>query len=447
MRVNTSSRAAKNPAPHRRLIALVICVGAVSTGWATDYSATAGVEARPTYNDNLRMAETDKTAVYKYMLTPNIKLDAKTETTTFELASIFYFNRYDKTEFNSDDQNVLFVFNHAFESSSVGLNANLVRESTITSEVLTTGLIGDTAQRTEQYVLSPSWIYELNDTNQFQLQGSYVSQDYASEQYTPYKNTSANFDWVHIATERLKLVASLTYSNYHSDDITFDVPRTDTIYPGIPFVIPQGYFGSESYSTRTKDKGAQLGVDYQWSEQSMIQARAGRSKSTTSYPLKGDDVVCADPFSQVFGAICDPEETTDQMSTAQLNWTWNNETQQFSLNGTKTTQPTSSGYTVDALRVGSSWSYKLTELDQIAATATLVRNRSKNASQVRNAAIADRDYQSASISYQRQFGQEWFVSTTYQFNRQKYTEVDFDANSNVYSVGIRYQPQAWHWAR
>jgi hypothetical protein len=453
-------------------VALVVFIGIASGSAATDYSSGARLNVDASHNDNLRMSETDKISVNKYLVTPVFTLSADTERSKLQLASTLYFNRYDKNEFDSNDQNIGLAFTHEFENSSVGLNANVVRDSTITSEQLTSGVVGRKAERTERYQAAPSWSYTLNETNVLQLNGSYTIQDYRTSSYTGYKNIGTGLDWIHIINERFKLVVSATYSDYHSDDSEkLDVPNQNISIPvqtgidseGEPIIIeqglPAGIFGQQTYSTRTKESGGQVGLDYYWSEASLLQARVGRSRSKTTYPITDSSDVCSNAFrltllqssslyAPFVSGFCDLESNSDLLSTAQLNWNWSNEHQQFSLSTTKSSQPSSNGYVIDALQVSSSWSYRLTEKDQISANLSLVRNRAINKkSSLQNTSIANRDYESAALSYRRQVNEQWSVSASYQFGQQKYNDIDTQANSKIISLGIRYQPQEWHWAR
>jgi opacity protein-like surface antigen len=264
---------------------------------------------------------------------------------------------------------------------------------------------------------------------------------------------------VHVLTERIKTVLAAKYSDFQSDEIHFDVPDFDTGFidgfTGDP--ILRGYLGRQGQSTHTKDKGFDLGLDYQWSERTLIQGRVGRSTSDTSYPLSNEDTVCGNPiylplleqFGPLLNAVCvEREGSKDNLLTADLDWNWQTERQQFNLHASKSTAPSSNGYVVDAVQASANWSFSLTERDRLTINASLVRNRSvsDDAPQA-NAALSDRDYLSARIGYRRQLADTWFADATYQYSEQKYGNIDYRANSNLFAIGIRYQPQSWHWAR
>lgn len=434
---------------------------------AVDYSATGSVSAVVSHHDNLRMTERNQVSVEKYLVSPIISFAAKSETSMLSLNSIFYVNRYSDDRFDSDDQNIGLSMAHEMERWTLGLNANLVRESTITSEELSSGIVGETAERAERRAISGSASYTLTDTNLLQFQGAYLDQDYDASGFTGYENSSATLDWLHIFSERWKLVLSASYTKYESEKLPeLPVPYTTIIVPverddgSVDLVpVPRGAYGDQSYSSITETKGGQIGIDYQWSEQSLLQARLGSSNSKSSRSTSFNNPgFCssydynyistqAPEFLIYLGGVCYDDDHS-RVSTAQVSWSWNNEKQKFNLNGTKQTSPTANGYTVDSTQLRSSWSYRLTERDTLGANLTVVRNRALNEDETsRNAAIANRNYASINVSYRRQLSEKWSVSASYQYSEQEYTDLDNNAHGNVVSLTIGYKPQGWHWAR
>jgi hypothetical protein len=427
---------------------------------AADYAAGFSIDAEASRNDNIRSVQADKTAVTKYGLSPRLTAGIHTETTKADLYSTFDVNRYDKSEFNSNDESVALDLSHQFVRSSVGLNANYVRNSTLTSELLTSGRIGTKADLSEQYTLSPNWSYTFTEANLIQLQGTYTEQNYDAPAYIGYKSMNSELDWIHLFNDRTKFTAAATYSDYQSDAVTLQVPASlvddFTFFPPTISRYLTGDFGEQSYSTRTKSMGSQVGVDYQWSEQSQIKVRIGRSQNRTSYPVKDPTQICSNQaYRQLVanrgsvGGICSPlPDTSGAQSNAALDWIWSNERQQFSFNVSKAIQPTSNGYAVDATQLASNWSYQLSELNSIAASLSVARNRTiDHANTLQNASLADRNYGSATLQYQRQLTQHWFLYASFQFSEQQYIQLDYQASSKVYSLHLSYRPQQWHWAR
>lgn len=423
------------------------------------------MKVNASHNDNIRLVESGKTAVREIEAAPTLTFGANTETTKFEFDSLFSFKRFDKSEFNSDDQYLTLTFSHEFERSTVGLGAKLVHDSTITSELLTTGRIGDTAVHAEHYELTPSWTYTLNESNLLKLAATYATQNYDSNAYIGYDNPSGEVDWIHVFNDRFKWVTSATYSDYRSDTLsTFAIPGPT--WPSSSG-ITTGQFGEQSYSIRTKTTGLQIGVDYLITEQSTLSARLGRSRNDTTYPIKDPNNVCSNAeYLQLIsnpqylqlvqlgllpavGGICNSiPHDVQVVASNELDWSWQSERQNIAIRASQSTQPTANGYTVEALQVNSNWGYQLTEFDSASASLVLVRNRaSGSTAQLPIAASADRNYAAATLAYQRQLNQDWYVTANYQFSYQKYTQTDYRADSHAILLGIEYRPTQWHWSR
>src|ERR1022692_3809078 len=106
----------------------------IAKAGAADYAADFAIDSEASHNDNIRLVQRDKTAVNKYDLSPKLTLGINTETNKLELDTTFDFNRYNRSEFNSDDQNIALALSHQFENSSLGLNAGYLHNSTLSSE-------------------------------------------------------------------------------------------------------------------------------------------------------------------------------------------------------------------------------------------------------------------------------------------------------------------------
>jgi hypothetical protein len=436
----------------------VVLIAEVS---AADYAAGFGINTTAGRNDNINLVENDKDkiSVTSYSLSPQLNLNINTETTVIELASTFNFIRFDKSEFDSDDQNVALSLSRQLDTSSLGLNVSYVHNSTTISELLTSGRIGTKADRSELYVLSPRWIYTLNEINQIQLIGAYQTQNFGSNAYTAYKNYRAEFDWIRIINERLKLISAVTYTYYQSDDKgPIPIPQIP-IRIGSEPTVELGELGTQTYSTRTKTPELQIGADYELSEQSTLSARFGGSRSDTIDLVEDPNNVCSNPrylrltrirggFTQLLGGKCNASHNVEQLFTSTINWSWQNEIQDFRLNATKSIQPSSNGYAVDATIIEANWGYQLSERNKVLAGVSLLRNRGINSKDsLQNSSLADRDYGSATLQFQRQLTEYWFVTAGAQYSDQKYTQIDYQGSSRAYTLGIGYRPQQWHWSR
>jgi len=423
------------------LLCGLVALALTSAARAADYSAGMIFAVGGKHDDNIRFVQT----------VPEFKLSAATESTLTELDSRFSFNRFDKSEFNSDDQDIDLSFVKGFETSSLKLDANVVRDSTLTSELLGTGRIGTKAERRELYSFSPSWTYALDENDQIALGASYQNVDYHSTQYIGYHSWDVSLTWTHAFTERLDLQAVTTHSEYRSDDgITQDVPNQNLIINVFGALLPiaKGQFGQQTYFTENKNDGIQIGAGYKLTETSNLTALVGFARSKTDYPLKDPNNDCGNGFRRGFTQFCflTPQEET--APTATLAWNWKGERQDFQLSASKARQPSGDGFIVDATQVALTWSFNLAELHRLSFDFSGTRNRSLASSRAQaNTASIDRDYASATLGYHYQWSENWFIDTTYRYAYQNYTDTDNAANSRVVTLGVRYQPTQWHWSR
>lgn len=265
--------------------------------------------------------------------------------------------------------------------------------------------------------------------------------------------------WVHIISDRMKFTATTIYSDYRSDDVTLDVPAIaggDALSFSPPFFFHQGDFGQQSYITKTTSSGLRVGIDYQWSEQSLIKAQIGGSHLRTSYPIRDPRAICANSIflllaadlGPVVGSACTLQATSNTQSNAGVTWMWNGENQQLNLNATKAIQPTSNGYAVDSTQLASSWNYQPSELNSLNINLSAARNRAiDKTNSLQDSSIADRDYASATVQYARRLSENFVLNASFQFSYQKYVQIDYKASSRSYSLGLRYSPKQWHLAR
>jgi hypothetical protein len=419
---------------------------------ATDYTAGINLDIDAKHDDNVRLVKSNKTAISGVSLSPELTFGADTELTKTALTTQLSSGRYNNSNFNTDNQNVQFSTAHKFEKSNLGLDLGLIRDSTLTSETVGSGRIGDKAERHQRYQVAPSASYSLTEIDQVKVQASISRDDYKSDQYSDYKYTTGNADWIHTLNERVQLVARLTYSDYESDFRDVSVLR-NRIVPAnspplfFPFDVVETVSDTQQLATSSRDKGLQLGAYYLPTEQTSINLLVGKSRNTSDYRVRDPHAICQDAIPSDFSYCAGLPSSSNSLLTAELDSSWKNETHQLSLSLAKSTQPTGDGYTLDSLQINGGWLYQLSELNQLNLKLSWIRNKLLNSSNAQLANSSDRNYGSALISFQRQLSGNWYANASYEHHRQDYTEANYIASSNIISLGIRYQPQQWHWSR
>lgn len=410
---------------------------------ATDYASGFNVITNARHDDNIRLVERDKTAISGVAISPTFNFDINSETSNAELLTTFTSSRYNDSGFNSDDAIISASATHSWERATLGLSLQGLRNSTTTSELTDSGRIGTQADRHEHYQATPSFSYHLSERDIASVQAAYSVDDYGDASYTGYKYGSANLNWIHQLNDRIQLVLRGTYSNYRTDSKTVIVPvYTEFNFGGTPLLIPLGSAAQET-STHSVSRGGMAGFYYSFSENKTLNLLYGRSITVTDYPLRDSLDICG----RFISPLCNQAAQHGNSSNAEIDWTWQGERQQISLSGTKNTQPSSDGNPLDSTQIGIDWNFQLTEFDQVAANLTAIRNRVASSNSLNTAANSDRDYGSATLQYKHQFSESWFLDSSYQYRYQTYKQIDYQASSRVLSLGIRYQPQQWHWSR
>jgi len=427
----------------RSLVAAIGILGSANNAAATDYLIDFDVNTNGVYDDNFRLTDGDEITLSGAEVAPKLLFGASTEQQKFNFASRLRSARYDDDQFDTDDQFATIDYSYQFERSSVGLNADFVRDSTNTSEIVSSGRISNQAERHTRYALSPSWTYALNESNSLTLNARYSKDNYDGRGYIGYDNLQSNLDWNYLINERWSLMARASFSRFETEDRSFFLPYYIIIdFGGGPQAIPIG-ITEQSSATTTKSNGALLGVKYIWSEQQTLTLLVGSSHQKTEYSLKDPEGICG----QYFSALCVRENQSGSSLTLDGSWTWQSERNQLELSATKSTQPTSDGEAVDQSQLTGSWRFSLTELQKLAVILQAVRNRELSDSDANVRSALNRDYESATIEYAYQLTEYWSVNASYRYRTQEYPDFDNSASGQTVSLGVRYHPQQWHWSR
>jgi len=415
-----------------------------SAAQAMDYSVDTTLKAQGRYDNNIRLQPEKGESVSGLEFIPEMTLRGASETTSISLDGTLWFRRFNRSGYDTNDQTLSGSFTHQFERQSVQVAAMLVRDSTLTSEILDSGRVTN-ANRHQQYLVAPSWTVFLGERDQLTLGGSYQQNKYNSESYTDYTYWQGGLTWTRIINERLKLFLQGNYSDYQTQPIDYSFQR---------------------YHTSSTDYGAQIGGSYILSEQLELSLLFGRSKDRTRYHTKLSDSQCvahafgfpvdlSDPLWRellpTFYPMCflDQRNSDAQMTTIDAGLTWNNERNQLSGHLLQQNQPSSNGYTIKQTQLTGGWTYRLWEGGALVTDLTVGRNRTPSGGN--NSIMArqsNRTFGFASMAYRHTLSDNWSLSCRYQYRYQRYDELDIgSANGQVVYLSLSYQPRTRHWSR
>ncbi|MCP3672172.1 MAG: hypothetical protein GY814_17430, partial [Gammaproteobacteria bacterium] len=109
------------------------------------------------YNDNMLMLPT-KTDAYGSSVQPRFRAQVQTESwKSYADLDLHFDNYYNESDFDHDDQFLTLSTTNTGERYQFRLDANYNRNTTLTSEYTSSGVISNT--RREEYELMPTWSY------------------------------------------------------------------------------------------------------------------------------------------------------------------------------------------------------------------------------------------------------------------------------------------------
>lgn len=393
-----------------------------SAAGAADYSAGTSVRVEGNYVDNARLTESDPISLSGSTVAPKFTLGVETERSDTTLDGNLWFRRFNRSEFDSDDQELRFNTKHSGERVDMSLGASMLRDSTLTSELLDSGRVAN-AQRHEQYQATPSISFFLSERNLISFQGAYSTNRYRGDQFTNYDYWQAGLQWTYMLNERLRFFSQYNHSDYQSD------PR-------------QSSFG-QSYSTRSIDDGVQVGGEYALSEAFTVSALIGRTRNDSRYDIDDPNNACI--FLGPLLPACSLEDGKTNLSTGTGTLSWSNTRNQLSASLTQDTRPSSDGYKLESRQLNLRWSYSVWERGTLSTELTAGENKALGGDSLSKQ--SDRDFRYANIAYRHRLDDAWYLDGKYQYRFQDYTNTDDSAESQGVYFGITYQPRDWHWHR
>ncbi len=231
------------------LLLIVFGAGPVSAErWRIQPTASLETE----YDDNVRLTAIDAQSAFSGSLAAALRGIRSSEVSDVEFSVGLAGTSYSGlSELDNNSGYVGLDLGYRLERNQFRLGARLDSESTLTSEVATTGLNQVNKQR-NRLTLDGGWAYLLTDRATLDLGASYQDVSYEDVELLPlfnYRLGAVSLANQYRLTERLGLIGRLSYERYETQDT--------------PFTNEYG------------NAGAQVGADYQLSETTSLSAQLG----------------------------------------------------------------------------------------------------------------------------------------------------------------------------
>ena len=204
---------------HIVLLVCLVCGLQLPEVEAAEWSLVPSIGAKGVYNSNLNLTPLPHDATYGYWVSPAAEFAGKTE--RLEVSSrvaadfVSYFGGLE-TQFTN-----IFLpltLRYKTEKDLLGLTGGFIRDNTLMSELLTTGLVLRFTQR-NQLTANPSWTRRMTEKLSFQASGQLNDTTYENGLglgLVDYQLFGGSGGLLYQMTEQDQIQLSGSYSNFHT---------------------------------------------------------------------------------------------------------------------------------------------------------------------------------------------------------------------------------------
>jgi hypothetical protein len=243
-------------------VAVVACGPASAELWRIE--PTANLETG--YEDNVRLTSTDAEDAFYSNLDAAFRATRSSEVADLGLVVELGASRYAGVpDLDNNSGFAGLELGYRLERQRLRMSVGFTSQSTLTSEVATTGLVQVNRQQ-QTLEVDSGWNYLLSERAAVDLAANYQEVSYEDVEFLPlfdYRVGSVELGGNYAVTERLELTGLLTYGRYEAQGLTNDYSNVDLM----------------------------VGADYLWSETSSLSALVGgRRTEQTFLDLNGSTI-------------------------------------------------------------------------------------------------------------------------------------------------------------
>ena len=211
----------------RACVPACLMIGAIAAGTAhaAEWSMESSVALRTEYDDNIELTAGSHPTVWGILLAPEIKFSGATETLNVTGGLRASVNRYfGESGLDDIDHALTLRSSYKAERDVFGLDIDSVRDSTLVSELLETGVVQARRLR-DRLAANPSWRRHLTEAMALTASYSYTDVRYADTNNTSlidYRDQQATVGVQWNPDERDLLTVTGYYDWYETNPKTFD---------------------------------------------------------------------------------------------------------------------------------------------------------------------------------------------------------------------------------
>lgn len=378
---------------------------------AAEWSIEPKLNSRVFYDDNLRLQTDHPAATWGSVVTAQTDFSRRTELSQQSLA--LKLDRRDYYNIDGINSNNLFLDLSnvtTLEKHSFRADINYADDTTLTSELETTGLIQTVRDKTGLTV-APAWMYQITPRASTLLSYLYQDVDYAAlpQEFSDYVYQSLRFHYNYRASEKAQWQFGLERSE-------FDVPDVGFVLPGV--------------ESTTTTNSANIGFLYDLSESTSISVSLGERRSQTEtrfIPLPGQPVTVTNGNGQIYSFSFNKRLQRGRLDFSAL----------------RELVPSGAGRVNEKQSISGGYRYRLSEKTAFAISASLLETQPSTA----DALQAQRRLYQINPKIIWKIDKNWLFNASYRYRHQEYSDTQSDAESNRVTFSMSYQWKKQVWSR
>jgi len=377
-----------------------------------EWSFEPSVGLRTEYNDNIQLTPEPHPTVWGMMLSPDVKFSGATETLTVTGGLNLSFNRYlNQPQLNIDNYDLSLRSRYKAERDSFQLNLDAIRDSTLVSELATTGVVLAYAPR-NLFTVTPSWSRALTEATSLNASYTYTDVKY----HAPPGTSLINY--------QDQLASIGLQSNIDQGKILNVAAYYDRYETPSPGTIQNTY-------------GVQGGYDHAFSE--TLHGNLVLGWRLTQSTVSSQALICDGTIivGICFGTIIETTAVQKQTSSGfTLNAILEKRSETDTLTGrvSQEINPSGAGSLVQTQRVGVNWAKQWSPT--LSSNIDAAAYQSKYVGGI--VTSSNSRYYALNSSLAWRLTEWWRLDVGYNYQRQKYDTAPVAANNNVIYLLLSY---------
>ncbi len=389
------------------LALLVFTATTAAISHAAEWKIDPRVELRSGYNDNITIRTDDEVSSPEIALNPSVLFSYATPTSGISGDARFQVRRYTEESDLNDETGRLDVKSfHRMERSQLGLNVDLIKDTTLDSQLEETGVVLDRVDRS-QASLNPTWTYALGERTSVELGYTYTNVDYDNDSNSNYSNYSTNGGQLSLSRILSPRATGTITALYQRTDNDADIEATySAVQGGASYKLSETLTGSLFAGVRRSEVKA---------TQNTFVPILDENNNIIFVPVRNGTQ--DDDLGYIFSGSLEKDFLRGTTG----------------LTATRDVRNDISGLPLQVTRLGWNSLYRFTEILSGELRLSYYQSETTNGIGSR-----DRNYYQVEPRFNWRFREFWTFSGSYRYTKQTYDASNDDAVQNAAYLTLRY---------